>query len=293
MSQLSEGTRRAFLMVQAAAERSRDGHRVARIVQRRRRAAALRVWKAAALGAKLLSQGLGGACRQSSASMKRRGFAAVRATAAAAKVASTCAGLTASGRKQLVELAQRRALSKLSRNATEARIASSRTLLAGQRGFARQVAALQQPLRHLLVRSMLVALHTWHAASKIAHLDRAAASLDTALKHELGLKRRAHEDLLAAARREVEQQRQRRAEAQLVSNLPRRTALDKLFGLVQLWEIARLRPALVEWRRAAKGPLRPLGNGPLGNGPPRPLEPQPPEPPPTYKPISPFASVWH
>ena len=203
-------------------------------------------------------------------------LSALRANAVEQRARKSLARMSLSGREQLAGMETRSAFSVLRTHAQASRRAKTSLLVSSQRGVAMRAAALLQPLRALAVLLQSRALQQWASASVCIALDRRVSGLQAVLEAEAILKRRQYEAHQAELdKQRKEQQRQQaaqklQAEAAdllakgLVSPIAQtrqhlrhaafaggRSALDKLFAVLDVWEARRLRPALMAWKRAS------------------------------------------
>ena len=276
MHRLATGTRRAFLALAIEAHRRLSFVQATSTLFRRRRAAGFRLWRAQSKAARAFSGVQGGASKHGARSARRRALSALRANAVEQRAGKSLARMSLSGREQLAGMETRSAFSVLRTHAQASRRAKTSLLVSSQRGVAMRAAALLQPLRALAVLLQSRALQQWASASVCIALDRRVSGLQAVLEAEAILKRRQYEAHQAELdKQRKEQQRQQaaqklQAEAAdllakgLVSPIAQtrqhlrhaafaggRSALDKLFAVLDVWEARRLRPALMAWKRAS------------------------------------------
>ena len=256
---LSSGARRAFLALAIHAHSRLSFIRAERALKRRKRRTALLEWKRAINAYKALQSFNGGAGQHGRMASRRRGFTALRANAREARIAKIIANSCASGREQLKRMSLVHACGRLRTNAAARKEASQRMLVASQAGLSKRAAALLQPLRTLWTISALRALQRWRDLVVVCALDQRVMHLQAVLEAELELKRRHSQQLQPAASKPKPKPPPPPPTPQYAVRAPvapyygggHRSALDKLFAVLEMWEAGKVRPVLWEWRRAA------------------------------------------
>ena len=256
--ELATGARRAYLALALHAHRQLSFLRASAALRRYRRRAGLRSWWAAALAVKVISNMGGTAGRRGRTAERRRAFVALRANARACAVGRALAGASFTGRRQLKELAMARACERLRTNATAQRTKRHSVLVATQRGHDRRCAALLQPLQALWALRLTRSLQVWRAAVTLVVLSRRMDNLHSLLATERELKR-VHFEAEQRAFREDHAPNGEGGANKMRTVEVARSALDKLFRLLEDVETIRLRPVLHAWRAAAAALPSPLG----------------------------------
>ena len=261
--EMSSGARRGFLALAIHAQRRLSHQRAIAVQHRRTRRVAFQFWRASLRMARTVGMLGGDSTRLSRTSRKRRGLAAFRARIAAVRAARIFAAHTASGRHQMHQLALARACSTLRAHAAHRARARQTALVASQRGITRRATALLQPLRGLMLLKFAHALQCWRAFLFVLAMERRLKGLEAALEAEQRLKRRQHAAQLQQSARAPPSPLPSAGSLQPRRPPPARprSALDKLFAVLEVWEAKRLRPALLAWRRASlampMAPVRP------------------------------------
>ena len=253
---LSSGARRAFLALAIHAHSRLSFIRAERALKRRKRRTALLEWKRAINAYKALQSFNGGAGQHGRMASRRRGFTALRANAREARIAKIIANSCASGREQLKDVVGARVRAA----ADECGSAQGGVTARARRKPGRPeqaAAALLQPLRTLWTISALRALQRWRDLVVVCALDQRVMHLQAVLEAELELKRR-HSQQLQPAAPKPKPKPPPPPTPQYAVRAPvapygggHRSALDKLFAVLEMWEAGKVRPVLWEWRRAA------------------------------------------
>lgn len=258
---MSEGTRRGILGLMAWTERRLANRRAQKSYTIRRVRRAWHAWHATNQQLRSFAALHGGARLRSRQWYRRRGFTALRAYAGRVRLVSAVASLSAEGRVQSRQMSISRAIACFAANAAECHRVQNTALVVCQRNKDRRTAALLQPLRVLVALRLARTLHQWCSAAEMLPVDERLRATHAALAAE-------HRRLSVQHAQEEELRRQHLLEQQAylleqqrlslfaepltpAAVLCGRSTLDKLFGVLELWEACTLRPALHAWHHAA------------------------------------------